>query len=194
MYDPSMTGSPEVVRARRAFHGARRRAALRSIWARLRGRPTRLCAIQEALRRGGPWVHGPRALDDVPLARVVGSEGRAHDYTGAFLPRVAGDEERWARVRLAIEEGDGVPPLELYELDDLYYVRDGHHRVSVLRRLGVKRFEAYVTPLRRSGADPSGPIRNPQSSSSPLPSVSSSPCASVSRSASASRASGCNGR
>lgn len=157
MYDRAMPGAPEVVRARRAFQGARRRAVLRSAWARLRGRPSRLCAIDERLRRDGPWVHGPRALVDVPLARVVGSEGRAHDYTGAFLPRVGRDEERWARVRLAIEEGRGVPPLELYELDGFYYVRDGHHRVSVLRRLGVKRFEAYVTPLQRPGADPSEP-------------------------------------
>lgn len=155
MYDPATTGAADVVRARRAFQGARRRAVLRSVWARLRGRPSRLCAIEEKLRRDGPWVHGPRTLADVPLARVVGSEGRADDYTGPFLPRVGRDEERWARVRLAIDEGRGVPPLELYELDGLYYVRDGHHRVSVLRRMGVERFEAYVTPLRKPGADPS---------------------------------------
>jgi hypothetical protein len=149
MYDAATAGSADVIRARRAFQGARRRGVLRSVWARLRGRPSRLCAIEERLRRDGPWVHGPRTLVDVPLARVVGSEGRADDYTGPFLPRVGRDEERWARVRLAIEEGRGVPPLELYELDGHYYVRDGHHRVSVLRRMGVKRFEAYVTPLRK---------------------------------------------
>lgn len=137
------------VRARGEFQRLHRRARLRTLIDRLLGRPSELRALGdlrvESPARGG----GVRRLTQVCLDRVLGSVDRAHDYTRGFLPRLGGDEDRWARIRLAIEGDQGVPPLELLEVDGTYYVRDGHHRVSVLKHLGVRSFEAYVTRLDR---------------------------------------------
>lgn len=128
----------------RRLHGA---AVVRSLFNRLGRRPTHLRAFDEARRGGALTTFGPQTLQEVPVRQIVGSVGRAGDYTPDFLPRLAGDEERWVRVRQAVEEG-GLPPLELYRLGDEYFVQDGHHRVSVLRSLGVKTAEAYVTEVR----------------------------------------------
>lgn len=89
----------------------------------------------------------PAQLREVPLGQIVGSLDRAEDYTADFLPRIASDEERWARVRVAIDSLVGVPPVQLLEVDGDYYVKDGHHRVSVMKRLKLRTVEAYVTRL-----------------------------------------------
>ena len=40
--------------------------------------------------------------------------------------------------------GQVLPPIELIRLGDTYYVRDGHHRVSVARALGQDEIDAQV--------------------------------------------------
>ena len=44
--------------------------------------------------------------------------------------------------------GTGLPPVDLYKVGELYFVRDGNHRVSVTRQLGVPTIEAYVTEVQ----------------------------------------------
>lgn len=146
--DSSPSSTLSYVRARQDFGRAHQRAVVRTILERLLGRRTGLCSFDEVRRRVGVLKTGARQLSEICLDRVLGSDGRAQDYTPDFLPLVGSEEERWARVRLAVEEGGGVPPIELYEVDGTYYVRDGHHRVSVFKRLGVKCFEAYVTKVQ----------------------------------------------
>lgn len=146
-----------LVAARSEFRRAHAAARLRGIVARGLRRCARLCALADALPEvAGPsggdrpaaLVRGRRRLADVPLDRVVGSQARADDYAPGFLPLVGSDEERWANVYLALEGQEGLPPVELVELNGDYYVEDGHHRVSVMKRLGVRSAEAYATPLR----------------------------------------------
>ena len=40
-----------------------------------------------------------------------------------------------------------MPPVELLKVGDIYFVRDGHHRVSVARALGRADIDAYVTDV-----------------------------------------------
>jgi len=81
---------------------------------------------------------------EVPLDKIVGSVGRYRDFTRAFLPRNEALEDRWRRVS-AIKEGPtGLPPVELYQVGDVYFVRDGNHRISVARANGDKSIEANV--------------------------------------------------
>jgi len=141
------------VQARAEFRKAHGAARFRETTARLLRRCHRLCTLADALdeERGGArpaLLRGARRLAEVPLARVVGSLDRARDYAPGFLPLVARDEERWVNVYLALEGQEGMPPVELVEFDGDYYVEDGHHRVSVMKRLGLMSVEAYVTPLR----------------------------------------------
>lgn len=145
------------VQARSEFRRAHTAARARGLVSRLLRRCYRLCTIADALPeltdsrasdRRPALVRGVRRLTEVPIDRIVGSLDRAEDFTPGFLPLVGGDEERWVNVYLALEGQEGLPPVELVELDGEYYVEDGHHRVSVLRRMRVKAVEAYVTPLR----------------------------------------------
>jgi hypothetical protein len=40
-----------------------------------------------------------------------------------------------------------MPPVSLYKVGDLYFVRDGHHRVSVAKSQGRDDIDAYVTEV-----------------------------------------------
>ncbi len=76
----------------------------------------------------------------VPIDRIRGSEGRTEDFDDAFYPLHDRLLSRWlgvASVRLA---GESLPPVELIHTSGVYFVRDGHHRISVAKALG----EAYI--------------------------------------------------
>lgn len=88
-------------------------------------------------------LHGGVKL--VPLKRIRGSEGRCNDFDAEFRPLNEFNEERWVNVACA-QLGDVTLPLvALVQVNDLYYVRDGHHRISVARWLGQQEIEAEVT-------------------------------------------------
>ena len=85
---------------------------------------------------------------NIPLEKIVGSVGRYRDFNQAFLPRNQALKERWQRVDVAMGEfSSGVPPVELYQVGELYFVRDGNHRVSVARSRDNITIEAYVTQV-----------------------------------------------
>lgn len=140
-----MAFQPQLA-AQDEFRGLTRRGAVQGFVNRLFRRATQLCAFETESKRLCAPALGRRSLQDICLAHVVGSVGRAQDYTPNFLPRQSSDEARWVRVRLAAEN-EGLPPIEVYELGEAYYVLDGHHRVSVLKRLGARSVEAYVTKV-----------------------------------------------
>jgi len=83
-------------------------------------------------------------LKIVPIDRIQGSEGRTEDFDDAFYPLHDRLRSRWlsvASVRLA---GEGLPPVELIHIGGVYFVRDGHHRISVAKSLGEVFVEAEV--------------------------------------------------
>ncbi|MCW5873530.1 MAG: universal stress protein [Anaerolineales bacterium] len=129
------------------FKRARGRAALRKLLARLGGsREDDLLRFDEVRKMLGGVSQLPRGLHEIPLDAIVGSVGRYEDFNRQFLPRQASQGGRWARVRLAVE-GQGLPPIEVYKLGGIYFVLDGHHRVSVAREVGAKTIEAFVTEV-----------------------------------------------
>jgi hypothetical protein len=90
----------------------------------------------------------------VPLKRIVGSEGRCQDFDASFNPRHSATLERWLGVYTAIYQGIGLPPVNLIEVRGVYFVRDGHHRISVAHRLGKIDVEAEVTVWEVAGPMP----------------------------------------
>ncbi|QYK50385.1 MAG: universal stress protein [Anaerolineales bacterium] len=129
------------------FKRARGRAALRQALARLGGsRADDLLRFDDVRKMLGGASQLPRGLHEIPLDAIVGSVGRYEDFNRQFLPRQASQGGRWARVRLAME-GQGLPPIEVYKIGEIYFVMDGHHRVSVAREVGAKTIEAYVTEI-----------------------------------------------
>ncbi|MDX1417546.1 MAG: universal stress protein, partial [Candidatus Promineifilaceae bacterium] len=97
-----------------------------------------------------------RELKEIPLDAIVGSVGRYKDFTRRFFPLIEEDEYRWARVHTLTESMEGLPPIEVFQIGDVYFVRDGNHRVSVARDMGATLIEAYVTYVESSvSLDPS---------------------------------------
>lgn len=132
------------------FQEARRRAFWQEMIGHLRGKPVELLSFDDIRARLRLRDEHYCGLQDVPLDKIVGSVGRYRDFTNSFLPRSHDMEARWSRVYAAIQSMEGVPPIELYKVGEVYFVRDGNHRVSVAHQLGYKTIQAQVTELPTS--------------------------------------------
>lgn len=133
-----------------AFQSARARAFWQDMINHLRGKPAELLSFDDIKARLRLREESYKGLQEVQLDRIVGSVGRYRDFTNNFLPRNAKMQERWSRVYAAALTSEGWPPVELYKVDDVYFVRDGNHRVSVARQMGFKSIQAHVTELPTS--------------------------------------------
>jgi hypothetical protein len=135
-------------KARQRFHDAHMQAFYSDWIGRLLGKESDLMNYDEVRKILQAQEMGGRPkLEEVPLEKIVGSVGRYRDFNGTFLPRNEALLERWARVDAAREGLVGLPPVELLKVGDLYFVRDGNHRVSVARAHDEKSIEAFVTPV-----------------------------------------------
>src|SRR5512142_2223065 len=130
------------------FQSARQRAALQEILARFTGRSTELLSYDDVADKLKLRVRTERGIRQVPLDASVGSVGRYTEFTRTFLPRRAEDGERWARVKTAMEDGAGMPPVEVYKVGEVYFVVDGNHRVSIARQEGLTSIEARVIEFK----------------------------------------------
>ena len=142
------------------FTRARRRARLRAVAARIRREhtPNRLLSFDEVRRElsvANKRLH--RGTRVVEVDQIVGSVGRWKDFDRSFLPARASVGQRWKRIDRAFQRGEDLPPVELYEIGDAYFVVDGHHRVSVASYHDVPTLEASVAefhPKRLAGPAP----------------------------------------
>jgi hypothetical protein len=129
------------------FDGAATRAFWEIMIGRLRGKPAELLSfddVRECLRL---WQELDRGLQNISINKIVGSVGRFQDFTSSFLPKSTVNRERWSRVFAETAGEMGLPPIEVYQVGDEYFVRDGNHRVSVAHDMGFKTIEAYVTQV-----------------------------------------------
>src|SRR5215210_333575 len=129
------------------FTRARRRARLRAVVARVRREHTsnRLLSFEEVRSEhsvANKRLH--RGARVVEVDQIVGSVGRWRDFDRTFLPARASVGQRWKRIDRVFQRGEDLPPVELYEIGDSYFVVDGHHRVSVARYHDVPTLEAAV--------------------------------------------------
>jgi hypothetical protein len=83
----------------------------------------------------------------VPLDRMRGSEGRTEDFDDNFYPLHDRMRSRWLNVASMRLAGDGLPAVELIHTSGIYFVRDGHHRISVAKALGEAYIDAEVTEV-----------------------------------------------
>lgn len=130
------------------FQKARRKVLFDELLSLVRGRAPELLSFEEVQGALKAWqqVQGREPVS-IPLDKIVGSVGRYRDFTREFLPRDSVNEQRWRAVDAAMQSQLGVPPIEVYQIGDAYFVRDGHHRVSVARANGFAEIEAYVTRI-----------------------------------------------
>jgi len=105
------------------------------------GQPRRLRRLALAESSGMRRYDG---VYSVPLSQIGGSEGR-DDFDARFHPLREDMSKRWLGVARAALRGEHLPPVELIRVGDVYYVRDGHHRISVVRAFGLHEIDAIVT-------------------------------------------------
>ena len=129
------------------FRGVRWRATLQEIISCLTGKSSALPCYEEVRRQLQGQESSERVLQYIPLDAVVGSVARCREFIRGFLPRKCIRPERWIGVKMAMTSLQGVPPIEVYQVGESYFVQDGNHRVSVARQMGLTHMEAYVTPV-----------------------------------------------
>lgn len=129
------------------FQGVRAQAFWQEMLSLLRGKPAELLSFDDVKARLRLHEESYKGLQDIPLEQIVGSVGRYRDFTRSFLPRTSGMKDRWSRVYAKANSLEGLPPIEVYKVGDVYFVRDGNHRVSVARQLGATTIQGHVTEL-----------------------------------------------
>ncbi len=124
-----------------------RKAQMQDLLGLITGSDNNLVNFEEVTKRLHIRQEVGKAIEIVPVEKIVGSLGRYHDFTREFLPRPTVSEYRWSQLDAALNALDPVPPVELYRIHDVFFVKDGNHRVSVARANGIDVIEAYVTEL-----------------------------------------------
>jgi hypothetical protein len=132
------------------FQGMRTRVFWEEILGLITRQQSELMSFDEVRSRFNLHEEHYQGIHEVPLEKIVGSVGRYKDFTATFLPKSNNMRERWSRVYAVANSMQGPPPIELYKVGDVYFVRDGNHRVSVARELNTKTIEAHVTELPTS--------------------------------------------
>jgi hypothetical protein len=98
---------------------------------------------------------GERSLgaQTIALDTIVGTVDRAKEFDRDFRPTTGRTRPRWQKLAAAVRRGEDLPPIDVFRIGEVHFVRDGHHRVSVYRALGRTHIDAYVTEvLTRVGA------------------------------------------
>ena len=129
------------------FQDMRQRALLRDLIGVLTRQTTNLVPFDEVRARLRTAAEIKRGTQMIPLAAIVGSVGRYRDFTREFLPREEALGERWRRLDEMYNQLAPIPPIDVYKLGDVYFVRDGNHRVSVARANGASHIEANVVEI-----------------------------------------------
>ena len=130
------------------FQTARRRADMEDLISAFTGRKHQdLLSFDDVARVMDLHDSSYRGLREIEVDKIVGSTGRYRDFTRTFLPRESVSPARWRTID-SIADGTGFPPIEVYQVGDVYFVRDGNHRVSVARQHGINLLEAYVIEYR----------------------------------------------
>lgn len=143
--------------AQHDFMRARRRAILARLATGLRLEPGDVEVIlpyEEVVQALGFVSERRLGLKVVPISAIVGTVDRARDFDRHFRPTSTRVRDRWEHIAAAMRRGEALPPVDLYKIGEVYFVRDGHHRVSVACALGHADIDAYVTEVvTRVGID-----------------------------------------
>lgn len=130
------------------FLKARQKAALEQLVARFGGKSNQLLNYEEVRQKLKGTESSSLQTQEIPLDAIIGSVGRYNDFTRSFLPKEEVSRSRWAKVKEAVENHAGLPPIDVYKIGNAYFVKDGNHRVSVARQLGATHILAFVTEIK----------------------------------------------
>jgi hypothetical protein len=143
------TGFP-TADAQDDFQRARRRAVVANLARRISRGPGDIDVIlpfDEVVAALGRVEEAYAGLQTIPLDSVLGTVDRTKGFDRQFRPTSAHVRTRWERIANAVRRGEAMPPISVYRIGEVHFVRDGHHRVSVARALGRSHIDAYVVEV-----------------------------------------------
>lgn len=156
-----MTDSASASRTmREEFRRLRGKAIRHRLFSRISGQPSQLLNLGEAQKAVEITARAHGGLKLVPIAKIRGSLNRCNDFDAEFRPLHEYIQERWITIAVAHSQDESLPPVELVELDDTYFVTDGHHRISVAKMMGQREIEAEVTVWRKASQSEEQPYGN----------------------------------
>jgi hypothetical protein len=141
------------------FSAARRRAALARIRRVLLREPDdvdEILPFDEVVSALGRVGQRHLGVQTIPVETVVGTVDRGRDFDRSFRPTSRRVRPRWERIARASRRGESMPPISVYRVGRLHFVRDGHHRVSVARALGHPVIDADVVEVLTAAEPPPG--------------------------------------
>lgn len=117
------------------------------LWSMWNGRSSRLLELTTVQANCPQIEQRYEGVKKVPLGQIRGSSGhgRSRDFDADFRPLNSHSRSRWLSVATAWQLGTRLPPVSLVQVGDIYFVEDGHHRISVAKALGLEEIEATVT-------------------------------------------------
>lgn len=130
------------------FEAASRSSFLNELTAILTGKHQMLLPLGEAVGAARMDGQVDRGVMEIPIAQIRGSESRTRDFDASFHPLKQHLRERWIRFYSLIQLGREMPPISVYRVGEVYFVRDGHHRVSIARRLNWETVRAHVVEIK----------------------------------------------
>jgi hypothetical protein len=152
--DPSNLSAKTItyIRSESEFNRAKVKGFLEMMLGLITGHNMHLLSFDDVVKKLNLKQSIYRGIQDIPVKNIVGSTGRYEDFTRHFLPRSANEreKERWRNIFTLAETGKGFPPIDVYKIDQVYFVKDGNHRVSVARALDWETIQAHVTELPTS--------------------------------------------
>jgi len=131
--------------ARQKFDTVHTMSVLCRLWSLITFRSVNILELKCAELAGRINNRRYEGLRTVRIADIRGSENRSRDFDIHFHPIHRRSKERWMGIATAVLQDKGLPPVELIKLNDTYFVRDGHHRISVAKAFGQEEIEAIVT-------------------------------------------------
>ncbi len=144
------TGSPRAD-AEADFLRARRLQVIAALGSRFRFEDSddrQALSFQEVVDALGLLDEVSLGVQMIPVDRIVGSVDKVREFDPKFRPRSGRNRTRFERIAEAVRRGESLPPIDVYRIGDMYFVRDGHHRVAVYRALELPTIEADVRLVR----------------------------------------------
>lgn len=145
-FPQTISNSQPLILFRKVFF----QGEIRRLWAKLTRRCFCLRDLNETLECCPVVSSHYAGIKTVNIAKILGTQGKVDEFDREFHPTKERSRSRWMNIAFQILSGHLLPPVELIQVNDVYYVRDGHHRISVSRAMGQDFIDAEVTILRLS--------------------------------------------
>ncbi len=144
IFQGASTDARSKFQSDKAFSKAISKGAAEDLKNLLLRRSRSLLPFDEVKEKLELWYGKDLGIKTVSLDAIIGSQGRYRNFTRHFLPLDENLRDRWRQIDTAVSSGQDLPPVALYKVCNAYFVKDGHHRISVAKAKNQKSMEAKV--------------------------------------------------